>query len=189
MLALNKPGGSISGIKFYDLNRNKVKDEKEPGIAGWSIHLGKAFKTADLTIQTGFNGEYTFSDLAPGEYYVWEDVKSGWVQIHPPAPGYHKVTISSGDKTDLNFGNCGDASIKGKKFEDADSDGKYDPGETLLKDWTIKLLWPNTNLIVDTETTDSNGEYVFENLAPETHYLEEEQQNGWTATFQPPQSV
>ncbi len=183
MLALNKPGGSISGIKFYDLNRNKVKDGKEPGIAGWSIHLGKAFKTADLTIQTGFNGEYTFSDLAPGEYYVWEDVKSGWVQIHPPSPGYHKVTISSGDKTDLNFGNCGDASIKGKKFEDADSDGKYDPGETLLKDWTIKLLWPNTNLIVDTETTDSNGEYVFENLAPETHYLEEEQQNGWTQTL------
>jgi hypothetical protein len=28
-----------SGIKFHDLNANGVKDEGEPGLAGWTIYV------------------------------------------------------------------------------------------------------------------------------------------------------
>ncbi|NJD01238.1 MAG: hypothetical protein FIA99_01255, partial [Ruminiclostridium sp.] len=104
--------GSISGMKFNDLNNNSIKDTGEPGLAGWSIILtggSTATMTATggstATMTTDANGSYTFSNLAQGNYTVAEVIQPGWTQTFP-ANGTYDVTIAGGENlTGIDFGN------------------------------------------------------------------------------------
>jgi hypothetical protein len=80
--------GSISGMKFNDLNNNSIKDTGETGLAGWTIVLTGG-STATMTITGGStatmttdaNGSYTFSNLALGrgpEARLEADITSKW---------------------------------------------------------------------------------------------------------------
>jgi cytochrome c553 len=97
--------GSISGMKFNDLNNNSIKDTGEPGLAGWTIVLTiPGGSTA--TMATDANGSYTFSNLAQGNYTVAEVQEVGWKQTHPEAPGIYDVTLAAGENmTGIDFGN------------------------------------------------------------------------------------
>ncbi|MDL5503983.1 MAG: ethylbenzene dehydrogenase-related protein, partial [Candidatus Methanoperedens sp.] len=74
--------GSISGMKFNDLNNNSAKDANEPGLANWTINLTGQNNTAETTA-TDNNGNYTFNNLTPGNYTVAEVLKTGWIQTFP----------------------------------------------------------------------------------------------------------
>jgi hypothetical protein len=94
--------GSISGMKFDDLNNNSIKDSGETALAGWTIVLTGG-TTATMT--TDANGSYTFSNLAQGNYTVAEVLKPDWKQTLP-ANGTYNVTIAGGENlTGMDFGN------------------------------------------------------------------------------------
>jgi formate-dependent nitrite reductase cytochrome c552 subunit len=94
--------GSISGMKFNDLNNNSIKDSGETALAGWTIVLTGG-TTATMT--TDANGSYTFSNLAQGNYTVAEVLKPDWKQTLP-ANGTYNVTIAGGENlTGMDFGN------------------------------------------------------------------------------------
>ena len=68
--------GSISGMKFNDLNGNGIRDSGESGLANWTIVLTKTDGSNETTI-SNLDGTYIFSNLTPGNYTVGEDgVKS-----------------------------------------------------------------------------------------------------------------
>jgi hypothetical protein len=84
----------------------------EPGLPKWTIYLdlnnngvldsGEPFQVTDL------NGNYAFTNLAPGTYYVREVQNTGWTQTAPTPvpPGKYTVTLASGQTiTGLDFGN------------------------------------------------------------------------------------
>ncbi len=93
--------GSISGMKFNDLNRDGIKDASEPGIEGWPIAV-YSFTGYFSSITTGPDGSYTFSGLGADTYFVVEDTQ-GWVQTYP-SDVFYTLNLA-GDVTGINFGN------------------------------------------------------------------------------------
>lgn len=101
---LNYTYGSISGMKFADLNKDGIKDEGEGGLSTWMIYLYKdangngVLDEGDERVakqQTGEDGTYKFENLKPGNYIVVEGVKDYW---HQTAPSEDKVNDGFSDK-------------------------------------------------------------------------------------------
>lgn len=96
------PGGTLTGMKFQDLNCNGKKEAGEPGLPGWTIQLSNSATTV-----TDALGNYYFNNLPPGVYTVNEVNQSGWTQTYPSSPGTYTVTLASGQAIgNLDFGNC-----------------------------------------------------------------------------------
>ena len=85
-----------------------------------------------------------------------------------------------------------DIDIVGQKFEDSDGDGVKDAGEPGLVGWTVYLYLddgdasyePGTDdALVDTQTTDAQGNYYFTGLTDgQRYWVAEESQSGWVQT-------
>ncbi len=172
---------SISGMKFYDLNADGVKDEREPGLEGFTIRLTKPDgTTVDAT--TGLDGSYGFSKLKPGTYTVSEVLQPGWIPT-VPAGGVRVVVITDADSVvgGVDFGNIGTMTISGAKFDDANGNKVFDPGELGLPGWVVYLEYPPGNLL-STAITGPGGAYSFANLGPGAYYVKEILQQGWAQT-------
>lgn len=108
LLTLEKtvpPKGSITGMKFEDLNANGKKDMGEAVLEGWTITLTDEQEIVVQTM-TDENGNYAFTDLADGNYIVGEDMQDGWVQTIPDASGTYEIMIEGGnDYEEIDFGN------------------------------------------------------------------------------------
>ncbi len=95
--------GTISGMKYNDLNRNGKLDPNEPGLQGWVIRLMSGSKLI-ATTTTDANGNYTFSNIVPGTYQVRETHQKGWKR---QSKNPKSIVISAGSVvTDVNFGNA-----------------------------------------------------------------------------------
>jgi hypothetical protein len=108
--AIVVPQGTISGVKFNDLNGNGVKDGSDVGLAGWTITL----TPGPVVDVTDANGLYEFADLADGTYTVCETFQANWTQTFPTTdPGNctdgngYSITLSGGNiVTGMDFGNA-----------------------------------------------------------------------------------
>ncbi len=99
---------SLRGQKFNDVNNNSVKDAGEPGISGWTIQLDVTIASPPPPVftSTDANGNYSFTNLDPGDYHVAEVPQVGWMRTFPGGSGAYDITIGLGDNVlDLNFGN------------------------------------------------------------------------------------
>lgn len=180
--------GSISGLKFNDLNANSVRDATEPTLSNWQIYLdlngnGRP-EPGEPTTLTNPQGNYTFANLPAGNYLVREVLQPGWVQTTPnPGP----IGIAGGTNiVGVNFGNNFiTASISGFKFNDLNADGVNEPGEPRVANWPIYLDL-NGNGRPDpgepTTQTNAQGNFSFANLPPGTYLVREIQQPGFRQT-------
>ncbi|MFM6320850.1 MAG: SdrD B-like domain-containing protein, partial [Microcystis panniformis] len=58
----------------------------------------------ELSTVTNADGQYTFSNLGPGQYAIREVNQTGWIQTFPTTP--YAVNLKAGEKlTGINFGN------------------------------------------------------------------------------------
>jgi hypothetical protein len=112
--------GSISGMKYNDLNHNGKKDAGEPGLAGWTIRLKT--NSSVVTAVTDVNGNYSFTDLTPGTYILREIHQMNWKRMSKnPKP---IVLIAGANVIDVNFGN---AKIRrGERADDSKDDDRND---------------------------------------------------------------
>ncbi len=118
--------GEIQGIKWKDSDGDGIKDASEVGLAGWTIFLdsdqdgildpGETFTT------TGVNGEYNFKNLAPDTYTVAEQVKEGWQQTSPGAPGNKSFETGNFNSWQTK----GNTSIQTAAYGATPTDGTYD---------------------------------------------------------------
>jgi len=174
--------GKICGIKFNDLNGNGRKDSGELGLSGWTITLLGG--VIPLTATTGADGNYCFNNLPAGTYTLSETQQNGWQQTSPLNPNSHTVVLTAGQNViNVDFGNkqlLG--SICGKKFNDLNGNRQND-NEPGLSGWIIELKYNGPNGVVTLkDTTDSEGNYCFNNLPWNTYTLTEVNKNGWTQT-------
>ena len=140
-----------TGMKFNDLDMDGVKDEGEPGLAGWTITAyvdanGNGLRdagenTVAASAVTGQGGTYSLS-LDPGRYLVCETQQAGWTQSFPAnnvcgtAQGGWAITLTSGQLDSGNdFGNFQQATKTGMKFHDLNANGVKDAGEPGLPGW------------------------------------------------------
>ncbi|NBR07663.1 MAG: hypothetical protein EBT92_18130, partial [Planctomycetes bacterium] len=199
--------GSISGVKWNDLNGNGIKESSEPGLAGWTIQIYRdngdnvfdagdtlitSTITADGTTDANKDGKIDANDLGyynfavlRGTYFVKEVQQSGWMQTSPSNNLYGPLTINETTPQYGNedFGNFQIITLSGYKWGDANGDGVWDKGETGLQNWTIQLDKDNNGSIDFTTTTDSNGKYTFVDIRPGTYKITELNQTGWTQTY------
>ena len=121
--------GTISGEVFNDLNKNRTLDSGEPSLPGFTIwlHAGSGYNAPIVqTTTSDSNGDYSFSNLSDGTYFVEEDVLSGYDQISSDT----KVALTtSSDSATVNFANIAKVATstypgegKGKCDGDNDAD-------------------------------------------------------------------
>ena len=114
---------SISGSKWNDLDGDGMRDAGEPGLAGVTIYLdindnGQQDGDEPFTA-TNEEGNYTFTNLTPGEYVVREQAPRGFAQTFPVGELTEIGTPSPQEPTEpIQFGSVnlatpdGDGSVR-----------------------------------------------------------------------------
>jgi len=153
------------------------------------------------TTVTNASGVYTFANLAGstgGLGYIVvvdtndTDLPAGYLETEDPdetgvcatCDSQASVTLVASNVTDIDFGYqpTGGGSIGDFVWRDTDHDGIHDTGEPGLPNITVTLYEDTngdgiynaaTDAFIATTTTDSGGNYIFENLPYGTghHYL------------------
>jgi hypothetical protein len=99
--------GSITGIKFSDLNGNGLREFNDPALSGWSIQLFfESNNTLFKSTTTNASGMFDFSSIPQGSYLLKEVLQSGWKQT-APSGGTYSIIINKDSYlfTGKNFGN------------------------------------------------------------------------------------
>jgi serine-aspartate repeat-containing protein C/D/E len=181
--------GTISGLKFLDVNGNGAQDPGEGPQAGVTFTISGPTGFTPRTAVSAADGRFTFQNVPFGTYTVTETVPSGFRQTAPPAPGTVTVTLSVLATTASNplFGNqplVQPASISGTKFLDANGNGVRDPGETGTGGVTIRLqgTTPGTGTGVQTVTA-ADGSFTFTGLAAGAYVVSEVVPAGFVQTL------
>lgn len=189
----NFQSGTISGIKFNDLNNNGTLDAGEPGLANWQIYLdlnnNAILDSPETVILTDATGKYSFSNLPVGTYTIREVQQTGWIQT-TANPLTAEITAAANSVIDKNFGNFQfvPGTIQGLKFSDANNNGVRDGGEGGLAGVQIQLTNVTTG-VLSTANTDSNGNYRFTNLAPGTYRVREISPSGFSQSTTNPADI
>jgi large repetitive protein len=182
------PNTTISGTVYLDRNGDNTinptpTDGRLPGV---TIRLVQGASCAAGTVQqtttSDAQGNYSFSNVAAGgSYLVCESQPPGYADAatnpgtNGTSPGANVISISNLPATGSagnNFGERG-ASLAGSVFVDfspatpANTDnGTRDAGETGIAGVPVTLTGTdiNGNLVNLSTTTDSSGNYVFNDL-------------------------
>ncbi len=168
--------GALAGKVFNDADGDARRDRDETGAPGITVRLfnavGETIGTEVASTLTNAQGEFTFANLAPGRYFVTEDLPNGIVQTTPAGAtqGFF-VDVLSGQtaSTDskrriIDMGNVQEAALRGTVFEDTNANGVRDDGELGLPAVTV-FLDLNRNGRLDaneqSQQTDAQGQYEF----------------------------
>ena len=169
--------GDVLVSKYHDENANGIHDDGEDLLEGWTINLG------DFSDETNSDGIVEFT-VPTGLYDLSEDVQEGWIQSNISCgeeggiddDNNHEVNVTI-DGINCAIGNYQRGRIIVTKYSDINGDGDRDEGEQTLEGWGMNL--DILELISLEDTTDANGEAIFENLNPGFYDLTEDPQEGW----------
>ncbi len=166
---------SIGDTVWYDTDGDGTQDLGETGIAGVTVELRDLFGTLITTDVTDGSGDYGFGDLDAGIYNVTIDASTlpaGVTATYDLDGGNDSAAaalLAGGqNRTDVDFGYRGTASIGDRLWFDADGDGTQDIGETGLSGVTVQLR-DSGGTVIATDVTDGGGIYGFGNLDAGTY--------------------
>jgi hypothetical protein len=171
--------GSISGNLFNDLNGNSTRQSGEPNLSGRKFYIdsnknGK-LDSGETTATTDSNGNYKFSNLAPGTFRIRENLPGGWRVSLPTAPWSQDVIVASGQNvTGKNFADTQKVYIGGYVFNDLNSNASKGSGEGGLSGWRVYIDINNDGKFETNEpstVTDSGGNYKFTSLGAGTFHV------------------
>ena len=184
----------IGDFVFEDKNANGVQDAGEAGIAGVTVTLCDAAGNPVSTTTTNASGGYGF-DVAPGTYSVkvtapadyfittkdagGDDAKDSDIDAAGKSGNY---TLASGDVNNtVDGGLYKKASLGDRVWIDANGNGQQDSGEVGKSGVTVNLC-NSAGVVVATQTTDINGNYLFTGLVPGSYAVQFVAPTGFTLT-------
>jgi len=180
------PGtGTISGTVWNDANGNGViDDESRFGsiVVYFDVNDNGALDSGEPQTQTDGDGNYAFINLSNGTYQVTVDktlIPAGYTHRSydydgVETPDWTVVVLETGSAvTDVDFGYNNHGSISGLVWIDTNTNGVRYVGELELTqaDVTVRL-YDAFGILLDSHVTDTNGNYVFENLSPRSYRVE-----------------
>jgi len=175
---------SISGRVFDDTNGNG-KDDSDSGIANIKVYYDKnnngKFDSGEKYRMTAADGSYSFDALTAGTYYIRQTTPTGYRRT--TSTSKYTVVLSKGvNGTGKNFGLTTTALLSGTVFNDKNSNGKKDSGESGVSGFNV-FLDSNNNGKLDTGEkfagSDSNGYWVFKALKPGTYQVRIQSKTGY----------
>lgn len=174
--------GMLSDFVWEDLDADGLQEPGEPGLKGVSVELyDEALNLIDTTT-TNAKGKYIFNFLKPGNYLLKFIAPDGFVPTLPNVGADDRIdsdidaSRSTGlvslrpglcDRT-VDAGFYRPARLGDFVWEDLDRDGVQEVAEPGVAGVTVNLKDAANNVIATT-TTDANGLYLFDNLAPGTY--------------------
>ncbi len=206
---------SIGNFVWRDSNSNGIQDGGELGVPGVTVTVVRVDGTpvtdpsgapVPTTTTTDGNGLYGFVNLAPGQYRVtFSTLPAGLVPTTTNALGSVPGNDSNGLTATSTVLTAGQSDLtldlglivppvvgglQGTVFLDPNRSGSRDPGETGVPTGTVvQLINPATGVVIATTTTDSAGNYVFNNVPPGTYDVRPVPPPGTVATTLPVQRV
>ena len=190
---------TIGDKVWLDQNGSGVQDTGEPGYENVKVVLQDCAGNEKSTQYTDPNGNYNFIDLKPGSYrlhftpplnYSFTTPNVGADDKDSDPLGSTGLTVcedlESGeinltyDAGLLFFGSLGDY-----VWEDMNGDGIQQSGEPAIPNVQLKLYkWNNGAFVFDKQTTtNTQGFYLFDNLAPGNYYIKISLPSGYAITL------
>ena len=174
--------GSLAALVYDDANGDGVRNAGEPPISGVTLRLfgtdarGNAF---DVTATTSNAGQYVFPDVPGGTYALAETQPANFADGADTVGGAGGTlgndTISAialgaaVDATGYAFGERGaSGTIAGTVWRDVNHDRARASDEAVLAGWTVELY--QASLLVRSTTSNSSGQYQFDDVAPGSGY-------------------
>ena len=194
---------SLGDRVFNDLNRDGFQDPNEPGVSDVPIRLQSPDGTEIATTITDDNGNYLFNNLDPGRYKITVvkpdgfeftqrfatvdgnrqptidsniDPNNGMSNIINLNPGARNLTVDAGLVEDLPP----KASLGDRVFNDLNENGIQDEGEPGISGASIILQNSGGDTLSET-TTNDDGFYSFDDLAPGSYKVTFEQPDGFNS--------
>lgn len=171
----------VGDFVWNDLNANGIQDEGEPGLDGVGVQLLDADGGVIATTATDGSGRYSFENVLPGSYKVLfsgsrfspQDAGDDEVDSDANESGLTSVfTVTSGQEiSNIDAGQYELASIGDFVWEDLDADGVQDGDEPGLGGVVVSLFDEDGNL-VETTTTGADGQYLFDELIPDSYFVQ-----------------
>jgi protocatechuate 3,4-dioxygenase beta subunit len=156
---MSPPRAGLGNFVWSDIDGDGVQDAGEPGLAGVTVQLWNADRTAVLaTTVTDGNGYYTFSNLEPGTYNVKFIAPTGST-ITGQNQGGNTATDSDADP---NTGFTGPYILAAGDYN-ATVDAGIKPPLTLPVDYlSIKVYAKNEMVVLDWSTVNELNNEKFD---------------------------
>ena len=200
----------VGELVWFDSNENDQWDPSENGINGLEVRVYKKGLAAGYFLYDYTNtgpkpdtpsddGYYKFC-LPPGEYYLEYIIPPfGLVPVVPGVGGSindsdltgangpnttSSFTILSGEeRCDLSAGYYPMATLGNNIFLDGNSNGIADPGESGMANVTVELYDAVSNQMIETQSTNADGSYLFDYLQKDEYYLKVIPPNNYLITI------
>ncbi len=186
--AVYQPKASVGDKVWNDLNHDGVQDDptSELGISGVVVKLFDCSGTLVLTTTTDATGNYLFSNLTPGNFYIQyvlpegyafspvnntadttkdsdANVGTGKTTCYTLNPGANDLSRDAGMY--LNRATVGDF-----VWKDINRNGIQDANEPGLAGVTVRL-YDCSDVLFASTITDNSGHYSFPNIIPGSYYV------------------
>ena len=190
-------GVIISGMCFFDANRNGIYDEGDQPLPGVELRLARQSNNVLLQhVVSDENGEYRFVGQRGSTFTLRANLDKGYfftVLSDDPAGNQFKpngekterrltdITLENGAHQTINLGALKYGSIEGRVYYDKNFSGKWEKGEKLETGKLVTLYNENGEQVA-TKKTNNNGLYTFTKLMPGKYYVGMEQKKGYAFT-------
>ena len=186
---------TIGNKVWDDLNGNGLQDAGEPGVEGVEVSLRNGDGVVISTTVSDSTGLYQFINLDPGTYGIHFALPSGYTFTESPElqgeiasfgagpllgdinsdadiqTGATKlVSVTSGEAIlSLDAGLFRPASVQGLIWHDLNANGILDGDESGMGGVSI-AVYNSAGEFIDMVVSDDQGEYVVDNLKPDSYY-------------------
>ena len=152
----------------------------DPGLPGWTIDLLNSRRQRGRQRPDRRERQLYAHGRRAGQLYRRGSSPNGYVQTTSPA-SFNVTVVAGQNDSGLTFGDFQLATVSGEVFDDVNDDGALDAGDPGLAGWTVQLL-NSLNKVVSTTTTDSNGNYSFNDVGPGIYSIAAVAQPGYIQT-------